>query len=87
MSARRTSGAAVIAATFSTDVGSVSEQRYQPTRYAGPAVYSIGERYFAAFATKPRHAVGREWEKHADQFFAQRAGTVLWVCDMQAGGR
>ncbi len=84
---KRTSGASVIAATMSTDVRDVSDTRYQARDYRSPAVYAIGNRYFAAYATMPRHAVGRNWERHPDQFFAQRAGTVLWVCDMQTPER
>jgi len=77
---RRDSAAAIIAGAFSTDIESIRDYRYQ--RYVAPMVYSIGDCYFAAYRTKPRHDVGGEWRKHADQFWAEKSGTTLWVCDM-----
>ena len=55
------------------------EARYQPTRYARPAIYAIGDAYYATSKTRPTADVGGVWVRHADQFFAERAGTVLWV--------
>ena len=69
----------IIATTFNIDAHSVTEYRYQ--RYANPAVYAIGDRYFAVCSRKPNHAVGGEWVAHNDQFFAEPAGTTLWVCN------
>lgn len=73
----------IIAATFSTDAESVREAVYQPTR-TRRLVYAIGDRYYAVSKTVPTDAVGTPWRRHSDQFFAERAGTVLWVCDVRA---
>lgn len=76
---KRTSGAEVIAATFGVDLAEMSECRYQPTRFTSPAVYTFGNDYYAAHKTKPRHKVGGEWTPVADQFWAEKAGTIVWT--------
>lgn len=55
----------------------LSEYRYQ--RYTSPAVYAVGEQYFCVCKNAPSHKVGGAWQKHKDQFFAERAGSVIWV--------
>lgn len=72
------SAAEVIAETLGWDVAEVRDYRYQ--RYVNPAVYAIGERYFAAHVSKPRHDVGGAWEAHSDQFGARGTARVIWVC-------
>lgn len=76
----RMTAANIIASTFLMDLGEMSEYRYQPTRYTSPAVYCFGDNtYYAASAAKPKHrGLGGEWERHPDQFWAERAGSVLW---------
>ena len=72
----------VIAETIGYDVKEMSEYRYQ--RYTRPAVYSIGDRYFAAHPTKPKHNdVGGEWREHSDQFGARGTDSKVWVCDVE----
>jgi len=72
----------ILAATLGWDIGEVSECRYQ--RYAAPAVYSIGNQYFAVNKTKPKHDdVGGEWQPHTDQFWAEPDGTTVWVCETE----
>jgi hypothetical protein len=69
----------VIAETLGWDTREMVDCRYQ--RYTAPAVYSIGERYFAAYPTKPRHSdVGTEWIEHSDQFGARATNMKIWVC-------
>jgi hypothetical protein len=77
---KRASPASVIAATFSMDSRELAEYRYQATRTA-QAVYAVSDRYFTTGATEPKGLLGRSWARHPDQFFAQQAGTVLWVAD------
>jgi hypothetical protein len=72
----------IIAATFSTDGASIREYRYQSTR-TRRAVYAVSDQYFCVCARKPNE-MGLAWREHADQFFAQREGTTLWVADMNA---
>ena len=75
--------AEVIAETLGWDVKEMSDYRYQ--RYTSPAVYSIGERYFAAHPTKPKHEVGQDWREHTDQFGARNTNQIIWVCNMERG--
>ena len=42
MTARRRSAPEVIATLFGWDIADVTEQRYWPTRYRAPALYSVG---------------------------------------------
>lgn len=77
---KRTHSHHVIAATLGWDAREVSECRYQSTR-TKQAIYSIGSRYFAVSPTVPADKVGGDWRENNDQFFAQRAGTVMWVAD------
>lgn len=70
----------VIGETIGWDYKEVQEYRYQ--RYANPAVYAIGERYFAVHSSKPRHRdVGGEWREYEDQFGARNTNRKIWVCD------
>lgn len=70
---------ATLASTLGLDLNELSEYRYQ--NYASPAVYAIGDKYFAVGQKQPRHAVGGPWRKHRDQFFAERNNTIVWVAD------
>jgi hypothetical protein len=71
--------ATVIAETLGWDINEVLEYGYQRT--ASPRVYAIGQRYFAAHPTKPRHDVGGEWREHTDQFGARGTKMKVWVAD------
>lgn len=65
-----------LASTLGIDLAELIDYEYQPGRYVGK-VYTIGEFYYCA----RRHPVvidGINWEKHEDQFFAERAKTVVW---------
>lgn len=69
----------IIAETLGWDYKDVQECRYQ--RYMNPAVYSIGDKYFAAHKTKPKHSdIGGEWTEHTDQFGARGTDRKIWVC-------
>lgn len=50
------------------DMREVSEGRYQ--RYANPAVYVVGDDYYAAPADNrpPRHEVGKPWQEIAEYY-------------------
>ena len=78
---KRTSAAEVIASTFGMDISEAREARYQT--YTAPAVYSFGGPYYAVYKTKPRHAVGGPWRLCTDQFWATKAGSALWVSDVE----
>ena len=83
MATKRTSAAAVIAATFGWDSRELSEYRYQPTR-TKQSIYNIEDAYYAASVDKPKDEVGEPWELYKDQFFAQRYGTKLWESKVSA---
>ena len=69
MSKRRTAPE-IIAFHFGWDMREVSETRYHPTRISNPAVYVIGDDYYAAPADNraPKHQVGRPWEEFAEYY-------------------
>jgi hypothetical protein len=64
MAAKRRTAAEIIAFYRCDDIREIQDCRYQPTRYASPAIYSIGEGYYAAPADNrpPRAEVGQPWE-------------------------
>jgi hypothetical protein len=76
----------IIAETLGWDSRELLEYRYQ--RYASPAVYAIGDRYYAVHRSKPKHEVGGEWRANVDQWAAMRSANAdgtprtIWVCDM-----
>lgn len=77
---KRISSNNILASTFGWDIREVSEYRYKSTR-TKQAIYSIGEFYFAVGQTKPTDIVAEgEWKKYSDQFFAEKANTIIWVC-------
>ncbi len=80
---KRMSHRLIVASTVGYDAAEIGEYRYQPTRTKDP-IYSIGDRYFSVTSGKPpRDEVGDEWRKHDDQFYAEKAGRVIWVCDLK----
>lgn len=69
----------IIAETLGWDYKDVQECRYQ--KYVNPAVYSIGDLYFAVHKSQPKHTdVGVEWVKHTDQFGARDTDRIIWSC-------
>lgn len=48
MTAARRTAAEIIAFHFSSDIRDIQDARYQSTRYAAPAVYSIGDHYYCS---------------------------------------
>jgi len=44
----RRSAAEIIGFHFSADMRDISDTRYQPTRLTNPAIYSMGDCYYAA---------------------------------------
>lgn len=68
----------ILAATFGWDVREMRECRYQ--NFTSPAIYSIGDQYFAVYDKPPKHQVGKAWSEYRDQFFAAPTGRKIWVC-------
>ncbi len=69
--------AKIIAETFGWDISEARECRYQPGRTKQP-LYAVGNTYYCVSKSLPKDDVGAPWEKNRDQFFAERAGTVMW---------
>lgn len=69
MSKRRTA-AEIIGFHFCSYIRDIQDGRYQPTRYASPAVYVVGNDYYAAPADNraPRYDVGGPWEEIAEYY-------------------
>lgn len=68
----------ILAESLGFDRRELAEYRYQSTRYT-PAVYAVGDEYFTQSAKEPVHVEGISWQKYRDQFWAERAGTCVWV--------
>jgi len=77
MKTKRANTKTILASTFGWDVSEVDHYRYQSTR-TKQAIYSVGDLYLAVGQNKPKE-FGPHWAAYGDQFFAQKAGTVLWV--------
>ena len=69
MTKRRTA-AEIIGFHFGWDIRDVSETRYQSTRYTAPAVYVIGDDYYAAPADNrpPKYELGQAWTLFAEHY-------------------
>jgi hypothetical protein len=69
MTKRRTAPE-IIGFHFGWDMREVSDARYHPTRIASPAVYVIGDDYYAAPSDNrpPRHKVGKPWAEFAEHY-------------------
>lgn len=77
MTKRRTA-AEIIAFHFGSDIRDVQECRYQPTRYASPAIYTLDDDYFcspAAGSTPP--AKFGKWEALGTYY-----GRTVYRCRM-----
>lgn len=61
---KRHTAAELIAFHLGWDIADVRDERYQPTRYASPAIYNMGGDYFAAPSNNaaPKAVVGQPWE-------------------------
>jgi hypothetical protein len=69
MTTRRTA-AEIIATHLMWDIADVRDERYQPTRYASPAIYNMGGDYFSAPSDNraPKADVGQPWEEVGEYY-------------------
>jgi hypothetical protein len=63
-----------------------NEYQYQPGRTKKPIYNLGGAEYFCVSKSKPTDAMGGEWVKHTDQFWAQQKATTLWVANANEAG-
>lgn len=72
-----------ISNTFGIDPSELSDYRYHATRLT-PCVYHFGNSYICAKKSKPKFYGDYvsyndlDWHPIEDQFFAEKAGTVIW---------
>lgn len=72
----------IIGFHFSAAMQDISEARYQPSVYANPAVYVLGDDYYAAPSDNrpPRHKVGQPWQEIGEHYgrkiFRSKMGAV-----------
>lgn len=59
------------------DIAEVREGRYRPGNLSNSSVFVVGEDYYAAHPTCPKHDVGQPWVKN-ETF----RGDVVWVSKM-----
>lgn len=71
-----------LAGTLGCDTSELEDMRYKSTRTTC-AIYATETHYYAARKTMPKDQVGKPWRKHTDQFWAEKAGTVIWICDAE----
>ncbi len=69
-----------IASAVGFDYAELEEYRYFPGN-TSRAVYSIGDEYYCAGKSQPKDLLGLVWEKHPDQWEAERKNTVVWVAN------
>lgn len=72
-----------LAYTLGIDPAELSDYRYHAGRTPF-AVYAIGETYLCSRSTPPQFGphipLGMlVWARHPDQFWAEKAGTVIWT--------
>jgi hypothetical protein len=61
--AKRRTAAEIIGFHMSSDIRDIQECRYQPTRYASPAVYTIGDFYYCCPSSPTQKMpMGGIWE-------------------------
>lgn len=61
--AKRRTAPEIIGFHLGWDIGDVSYNRYQPTRYSSPAIYTCGDYYFAAPSdNRPPKRPEMSWE-------------------------
>ncbi len=73
--------------TLGLDAGELSDYQYQPGVFPR-AIYAIDDAYFCVGKRPPgparmEHLAGLRWEPHADQFWAERASTMIWRAEAQ----
>lgn len=68
--AKKYSAPYIIGFHFGSDMRDISEGRYQPTRYASPAVYVVGNDYYCApsGSQKPPARDGWNWQPLATYY-------------------
>lgn len=69
MTTKRRTAPEIIGFHFGSDMRDISESRYQPTRYSSPAIYTIGNDYYAAPSDNrpPRNMPG-SWKEIAEYY-------------------
>jgi hypothetical protein len=73
----RAAARTALAATLGMDSRELSDYSYKAGRF-DRALYCAGGWFWAIGPAAPKADVGGPWERHTDQFWAEKAGTVVW---------
>lgn len=65
---KRRTAAEIIAFHFCIDIKDVQDCRYQATRYASPAVYTMGNHYYCSPKAGQKPPKGWNWEKIGEHY-------------------
>ena len=58
----------IIAFHFGADIREVSDSRYQPTRYASPGLYVIGDDYYCSPTASQKPPPDYTWKKVGEYY-------------------
>lgn len=72
----KTSTREAMAGTLRLAIDELDDYEYQPGRESRK-IYAVGD-YYYCLGKKPPGDTDLKWERHPDQFWAERAGTVAW---------
>lgn len=58
----------------------IADFAYHPGHTGTDRIFTNGSRYFAIGKRAPKTECGPSWEKHPDQFWAEKLELTVWVC-------
>jgi hypothetical protein len=73
----------IFAETVGMNITDASEYQYQPGHTGKLTIFAIDDEYWTVSKTRPTWS-DLNWQKHSDQFFAERAGTTIWIAKMNS---
>jgi hypothetical protein len=68
MSGKRRTSAEIIAFHFGSDIRDIQAARYQPSRYASPALYAIGDHYYCSPTYRQSPPSGWKWTEIGEHY-------------------
>ena len=63
MTQTRRSAAEIIAFHFCADIADIRDSRYHPTRFASPAIFTVGDNYYCAPSGSQKPPQDREFSE------------------------
>jgi hypothetical protein len=65
---KKRSAAEIVAFHFGYDIAEMRDQRYQPTRYSSPAIFTVGDDYYCAPTKGQKLPAGWNWKAKATYY-------------------